>query len=297
MTAAPSPAFRCADAAEARGDSLAASAPPVNRWLLVELPGAWGPRGLWDTGVDHELSRTLLRRAAAADARLLLIRRPGRTDPRAQRRWYVVDSRPGLEAMQTGGFDKVDDLLDLPLDGSAGQQVQGPVYLVCTHARHDPCCAIRGRPVAAALAAVRSAVWECSHVGGDRFAANVLAMPQGLYYGHVRPAEVARLVATHESGRLLTECYRGRSSLSAPEQAAQDAARLLTGLAGIDDLAVLSCTPDQDGGWTVLIEAPDGPMPYAVSAERRELDHPLTCHAEHSGTVTLHTARQMPRTG
>jgi len=27
---------------------------------------------------------------------------------------------------------------------------QQPLYLVCTHGTHDVCCAVRGRPVAAA---------------------------------------------------------------------------------------------------------------------------------------------------
>ena len=116
---------------------------------------------------------------------------------------------------------------------------------------------------------------------------------QGLYYGHVRPSEVGQFVATHEAGRLLVSRYRGRSSLSAPEQTAQDAARLRTGLDGIDDGPVLSCTPDTAGGWTVVIDGPHGPLRYTVSAERRELDHPLTCHAQHNGTVTMLTARQM----
>ena len=47
-----------------------------------------------------------------------------------------------------------------------------PMLLVCTHGVHDTCCAVRGRPVAAALARRwPEATWECSHVGGDRFAA------------------------------------------------------------------------------------------------------------------------------
>ena len=49
--------------------------------------------------------------------------------------------------------------------------VHGPVVVVCTHGRRDVCCAERGRPLAAATALEHpGAVWESTHVGGDRFA-------------------------------------------------------------------------------------------------------------------------------
>ena len=65
--------------------------------------------------------------------------------------------------------------------------------LVCTHGVHDTCCAIRGRPVAAALAAEwPGQVWECSHVGGDRFAPNVVVLPDGFYYGNLDPESAVR---------------------------------------------------------------------------------------------------------
>ncbi|WP_218926810.1 sucrase ferredoxin, partial [Priestia megaterium] len=59
-----------------------------------------------------------------------------------------------------------------------------PVILVCAHGRHDPCCAVRGLPVGRALGERwPEQVWECSHIGGDRFAANVVVAPDGVYYG------------------------------------------------------------------------------------------------------------------
>ena len=98
----------------------------------------------------------------------------------------MVSSRPGREVSWWGDFEADDELLTLPLDGSAGTPSYDPFFLVCTHGRHDTCCAVEGRPVAAALESARpGAVWECSHVGGDRFAANVVAMPHGIYYGQV----------------------------------------------------------------------------------------------------------------
>ncbi|HEU5385864.1 MAG TPA: sucrase ferredoxin [Streptosporangiaceae bacterium] len=47
--------------------------------------------------------------------------------------------------------------------------------LVCTNGKRDRCCAVRGRPVAAAIAdATGWDTWESSHLGGHRFAATAL---------------------------------------------------------------------------------------------------------------------------
>ena len=63
----------------------------------------------------------------------------------APRRWFRVDSRRGREEIRTGyGVGPLAP--DAP-----GERFDGPLYLVCTHGRHDTCCAVRGRPVAAAL--------------------------------------------------------------------------------------------------------------------------------------------------
>ncbi len=87
-----------------------------------------------------------------------------------------------------------------------------PVFLACTHGRHDTCCAERGRPVAAALSQTHPEVsWEVSHIGGDRFAGNVLVLPDGLYYGRVSPDTAPALVESHLSGHLTLDLLRGRS--------------------------------------------------------------------------------------
>ena len=53
------------------------------------------------------------------------------------------------------------------------------MWLVCTNGKRDACCARDGLPVARALAALRpDEAWECSHLGGHRFAANVALAPR-----------------------------------------------------------------------------------------------------------------------
>ena len=48
----PEPAFRCADAARERADPLAGSAPPAQRWLLLEHPGPWRIDAVAGAGIE-----------------------------------------------------------------------------------------------------------------------------------------------------------------------------------------------------------------------------------------------------
>ena len=249
---------RCAPSALRRGDIRHGTASPVPRWLLVEQPGGWGVDAVLQSELDPEVGAALLARARTAGTRVVLIRRPGRRAPDGPRRWAVVDSRAGHERVGWGRWERPEQLLDVPLDGPAGEPA-GPVYLVCAHGRHDPCCAIWGRPVAEALAAARPGqVWECSHVGGDRFAANLLALPHGLYYAHVTAAAVTDLAAAYERGEVEPQLLRGRSAFAAPAQAAQHYARLALGETGLDALRPIALARLGDGLWRARLVAPGG---------------------------------------
>ena len=66
-----------------------------------------------------------------------------------------------------------------------------PQYFVCTNGQRDLCCARFGLPTYAALRErVGERVWQTTHVGGHRFAPNVLTLPQAALYGRVQPADV-----------------------------------------------------------------------------------------------------------
>jgi hypothetical protein len=75
---------------------------------------------------------------------------------------------------------------------------------------------------------------ECTHLGGHRFAANVLVLPDNLLFGRVDAAGAAALAAALDAGRLLLEQFRGRCSLTPEQQAAEI---LLRRELGIDTLA------------------------------------------------------------
>lgn len=277
---------RCSVQALVRGDSPVATAPPAQRWLLIEQPGPWGRDALTQSRFDPEVAPLLARRSRAEGVRLLLVRRPGDRLSDSGRRWAYADGRPGREGLWWSVRASDADLLTAPWDGTVGEPAPGPTYLVCTHGGHDACCALRGRPLARALPAPGPAdVWECSHLGGDRFAANVLVLPHGFYYGQV-PGDGAEIVAAHANGRVALPWLRGRSGVPIPAQAAQHFARGELGLLAVDALPVVAVTQLTPAGaeverWTVTLGGPAGDVVTTVESRPSAVAARLTCHAAH----------------
>jgi hypothetical protein len=259
---------------------MEATAPPADHWLLLEHAGPWGRHAITESRLSPEVVAALVRWPSANHARVALIRRPG-TAHRTRRsgRWYRIDARPGRESIRCGRYSDEGQLLDVLADPASGEPSAEPIYLVCTHGRHDTCCAVRGRPVAAALAAAYPhRTWECTHVGGDRFAANLIVLPHAIYYGQVPPHEAVDIVKLHEAGMLDLRRLRGRSSLPAPVQAAHHHARHVAGEAAIDAYPVLAFEQVQPDTWSVRLAGPDGvPVMVTVRATMRNSAHPLTC--------------------
>ncbi len=257
-------ALPCSDGSRLRDEPLAATASRVDRWLLVEHTGPWGPETVPSGRMDLRVSRRLGELASEARARLLLLRRHGGVPTDGGRWVYAVDSRPGSEQVWGRLVRDDEELLALqPFTDVAGwHRVDTPLYLVCTHGRHDRCCAVRGRPVAHALGHDDRNVWECSHIGGDRFAANLLVLPEGLYFGRVEPEEARALALALESGdlgRAGAARLRGRSSLTLPAQAAQQFAREQLDRTALDDLAPVAQETLQPDVWRVRLGGSGGP--------------------------------------
>ena len=85
-------------------------------------------------------------------------------------------------------------------------------------------------------------MYECSHLGGHRFAANVLVLPDGLCFGRLDARSAVALAAELEAGRLPLEHLRGRTALAPEQQAAEILVRRELGLAGLDDLRLVEAT-------------------------------------------------------
>jgi hypothetical protein len=235
---------RCSLRSEAVDEPLAGTASTIRRWMLVEHPGPWGRDGLLDARMPHGLGRQLRALERRTRARVLLIRRPARTASLGST-CFAVDTLHGW--IGSTSLESVSDAAGLdPTDPLAFPQAVGhAVAVVCTHGRRDPCCAERGRPLAAAASArFPNEVWESTHVGGDRFAGNMVVFPHGLVFGRVEPSHGVEILEALAQARILLEHYRGRTSMPMPTQAADRAVRADRGLDGLDDVRHLGTERD-----------------------------------------------------
>ena len=269
----------CSDLSRLLDEPLHATATFVESWLLVEDPGPWGRKALRESGLPPEVGAELERRGKETGVRVGLVRRFGRDRGPEARCVLVASSRPGSTFLELASVYDPRELLDLDLERIArgepigrGELSSRPHYLVCTNGRRDPCCGRLGRELARALkAGLAERLWQCSHVGGHRFAPNLVALPHGLFFGRVEPEQARRLVAEVDAGRIPLECFRGRSSLRPAAQAADAFVRARDGVTGLDEVEILG---EQSGD--VLVRA--GGERLRVRVRQRTLEpRPTSC--------------------
>ncbi len=306
---APSRPFRCSDGARERGDPLVGTAPPAKRWLLIELEGRWLPTAIDSLGLRAEVRTLLSGLVSTSQARVMLIRKVGRRPSGPHRKWCVIDD-PTTAAgpvLTWGTWQVGEELIAAgellaaqtaaakvaKASGRPAHEVSPPnspeLLLVCTHGRHDVCCATRGRPVAAALdQRWPNETWECSHTGGDRFAANALVLPDGACYGGLDPDVAVTVIAEHCRASPDTAYLRGRTGYLPAEQAALVAAHRHHPEARWGAF-VVEGTTSENGGHLVRLRSDAGFVEVPVADHTRE-PHQLTCAATTPNRSTVPVA-------
>ncbi|MFP5072671.1 sucrase ferredoxin [Pseudonocardia nantongensis] len=113
-----------------------------------------------------------------------------------------------------------------------------PVLFVCGHGGRDRCCVIEGRPLAAELAGSGVDVWECSHLGGHRFAPTALVLPSGYAYGRLDVSATLTAFDAARAGEMELGRCRGRTTWPGPGQVAELVVRATVGIWAVGALTV-----------------------------------------------------------
>ena len=196
---------------------------------------AW-PKPLWDpdeaarsVGLPEELAATLVREKDTGEKLAIRVfqRSPRPSTQRVElicvapgqgRSLHLVDLPTAQLPTHVESFLRGDD---------SGPPLERRVVLACTDGRHDRCCAEHGRAFFDSLdERVRArgaelSIAESSHLGGHRFAATCIVLPEGRMYGRLRPEHADAVVDAAAADKVWLPHYRGRLGLAEPAQVAE----------------------------------------------------------------------------
>lgn len=195
--------------------------------------------------------------------RLQLIRQRGQSTDADGFTVYIAipdELTPRLYQFQLFAYSQIFDLnlsqlLTSEID-HANSRIHDPLYLICTHARYDPCCARHGLPAYKGFseATRASSVWQSSHIGGHRFAGTGVILPYGVYYGRIEREDIPIIVEASEAGEVVLDYYRGRASYSTIEQSAEYFLRRETNKLRLDAFQHVSTIQQDRFHWEVQFE-------------------------------------------
>ena len=210
-------------------EPLPGTAKQAGVYVLFEYPGPWSHDILDGDTFGDELTAKLKAKMKESSASLQLIRHPTREGRDIDdHHLYIVFSDIGVtEVLHVDGPEAILEL-DLSGPGKNGGQTRiAPLLLVCTHAKRDRCCAVKGRPLVSELERrypfkkTGDVVWETSHVKGHRFAPALLLMPWGYSFGRMNIEATEAMLAAAMRALYFVPGNRGRGTLTPPEQAAE----------------------------------------------------------------------------
>jgi hypothetical protein len=254
----------CAMASLAAGEPVyGTAAAKTDAWLVLEHAGAWGSKAWEQASIPEPVRAHVDGWLHATDgARLQLIKRDD-TRGRGDLRVFIASSRQAQPRVASLCIPALDDLRaidlhaaiaalrvgELPVGTSAAAR---PIVLVCTNGKRDRCCAKWGVPVFDAIRGRADVdVWQTTHLGGHRFAATLLWLPEGLCYGRVATSEVGGLLDAALIQRIAPlERLRGRTSLGEAGQAAESMLRHDHDAHGFDEVVVVA-EHDEGERWRV----------------------------------------------
>jgi hypothetical protein len=282
----------CSDLSRKAGEPLIGSATPTSRYLLIEYNGSWGEKALNESDIPTEV-KNYLNQFTKSDkkTKALLIHRPAedrliddRTDMHlpSKLHFFLASVTPSSQAIYTFEIESYEQILEMDLKGIFEQPEdhqavyrEEPLLLVCVNGRRDRCCALHGMPVFNALTEATSksttpVVWQCTHLGGHRFATNMLVLPHGLLYGRVDSNSAFEILRSARTNSVYLPNLRGRTAYMSAVQVADYFLRQQTGEMSLKAFEFIDAQEIGDSAWTVTFEQPDHGQSYRLKVLAEE---------------------------
>lgn len=204
----------CSQYSRQNNEAWLGTASPAQVWIALSHPKPWGATALASVDIGDQNRKHLTSLFSLySDSRIQIITQKETSD-------IVLFFAVAFEHDQRLyriPLENYDQILKLSWKDIIAHKPEyqkyltdDAIYLICTNAQHDPCCGERGQALFDQYSH-NEQVWQCSHLGGDRFAANMVSLPTGSYYRRVDADALRNIIATEQKNRVHISNFAGRS--------------------------------------------------------------------------------------
>lgn len=260
----------CSQLSVESGEHLYGTAPRVDNWFLLEYNGHWNKDALLQSTLSEKVKDCINKLLDSfQNSRLQLIKRDGNSSEDIS--FYYIKSSEFEPNLYKFSLNNYDDIINLDIKNliETGEirdsESDEKIMLVCTHGAYDTCCGRLGVPVYNQIKENKDvSVWSTTHVGAHRLSANIVTLPEGIYYGRVSPDNVNHVIESHLKGEIYLDCFRGRSCYSQTSQVSDYFLRDKIGKLGIYDIK-WEYEKDRDSYTNVEFKVPSNNLVYGIS--------------------------------
>ncbi|MBP6085400.1 hypothetical protein KA517_04155 [Candidatus Gracilibacteria bacterium] len=277
----------CADDSRHNHENFVGTASPVECWLLVTYPQPWGASAFLESTIPSAVKNHMQSIYQQTEcSRIQVITQ----DSHEQLACYLAISQENRQQLFRFDLQSYEDILAISWEAVISKPedyqhhlVNESLTLICTNTAHDPCCGQYGNALFEATKS-RPQVWQTNHLGGDRFAANVVVLPQGIYYRRVSKDNLIAIQVATENQTYYLPNLGGRSYYDRHTQIAEQylyTNQLTANTSPRWHLWQLVASESQGEGQSVITFADAQKKLYHVQVTKRTTDQKalLNCHA------------------
>ncbi|HEY1096908.1 MAG TPA: sucrase ferredoxin [Alphaproteobacteria bacterium] len=283
--------FFCGQLSRQYNEPLFGTASQFQSLFLLEYSAPWGEKALAESDIPQQVKIHLqLQMDGLTQPRLMLIRQNEKnTDGKIT--FYAVNNNPAKPFYNEFTLGSYEELLDFNLSETLQYRQNAshePLYLVCTNGNKDKCCAKFGMTCYKQLLTriPKHRVWQCTHVGGDRFAPNIVMAPQGAYFARLGTEQMDHFIDQTEQGLIDLTYYRGLCWYGKDVQSAEYYIRRETGLLNFADLEFVEKSLADDFYKVIFRQrATDRVVTVQMIKQISDYEFFLTCQAVNKSKV------------
>jgi hypothetical protein len=270
--------FFCANISKSIDEQICPSASKFNKLLLIEYNDSFEANALLDSTIDNLTKKKLVSLQESDNfLKILLIKQDKKID---KIRVFTVSNSYEHIKYHSFCINNYTDLLEIDIISKFDNNDNNHefLYLICTNGKKDKCCGKFGKLLYSQISKNNPNIWECSHMGGDRFASNVLVVPSFTVYGRVDLNIMKDIIRYTETELIYLNSYRGHSALSLYSQAAENFIRKKYNLNEINSLKLVSEKPSSNIAIVTFIDKNNKTYNISVEKTKSNILRYTTCN-------------------